>query len=139
MIKTPLTLIRVGIPGVRLLVEESKITLPLITLHSCLKFVRIMQEIWNLAHKYTHICIFRKYNFQYQDRLNFADVSFFCKKLALLAKVTRLEINQEKKTMALQFVDMTSSSIFFEGAVFLLSILVIAPSFTSISWLVLEL
>ena len=43
----------------------------------CLKLGRIMQEISNLAHKYTHICSFRKYTFYYQDPLNFAvaDVS----------------------------------------------------------------
>ena len=47
---------------------------------SCLKLVRITLENSNLARKYKHICIFRKYTFQYQGLLNFADVSIFCKK-----------------------------------------------------------
>ena len=42
-------------------------------------------------------------------------------------------------TMTSQFSDMTSSSIFFEVVLFLLSSLVTGPSFMSISSLVLEL
>ena len=42
-------------------------------------------------------------------------------------------------TMTSQFVDMTSSSIFFDVVLFLLSSLVTDPSFMSISSLVLEL
>ena len=42
-------------------------------------------------------------------------------------------------TMTLQFSDMTSTSIFFDTALFLLSNLVTGPSFMSISSLVLEL
>ena len=45
-----------------------------------LKVVRIMLETWKLAHKYTLIRSFRKYNFQYQGPFNLADVSIFCKK-----------------------------------------------------------
>ena len=44
-----------------------------------------------------------------------------------------------KVTMMSQFSEMTSTSIFFEVVVFLLSSLVTGPSFMSISWLVLEL
>ena len=44
-----------------------------------------------------------------------------------------------KKTMTSQFPDMTSSSNFFDVAVFLLSSLVTGPSFMSITGLVLEL
>ena len=35
----------------------------------------------NLARKYTSICSFRIYTFQYQGFLNFADVSIFFKKI----------------------------------------------------------
>ena len=45
----------------------------------------------------------------------------------------------QKKTMTSQFPDMTSSSDFFDVAVFLLSSLVTGPSFMSITGLVLEL
>ena len=44
-----------------------------------------------------------------------------------------------KKTLFPQFADLKSSSIFFDVAVFLLSSLVTAPSFMTISWLALEL
>ena len=40
-----------------------------------------MLETSNLVRKYTHICSFRKYTFQYQSPLNFADVSIFLQKL----------------------------------------------------------
>ena len=53
---------------------------------SLLERLRIMTETSNLARKYTHICSFRKYTFQYQGPFNFADVSIFCKKLALLGQ-----------------------------------------------------
>ena len=43
----------------------------------------MMLEALNLAHKYTHIFNFKKYVFQYQDFLNFADVSIFTKKPVL--------------------------------------------------------
>ena len=36
---------------------------------------RIMLETWNLVRKFTHICSFRKYTFQYQALFNFADAS----------------------------------------------------------------
>ena len=39
-----------------------------------------MLETWKLVRKYTHICSFRKYTFQYQALLNFADVSIFLQK-----------------------------------------------------------
>ena len=46
-----------------------------------------MLETSNLARKYTRICSFRKYTFQYQDYLNFADVrEFFGKKSAFYGK-----------------------------------------------------
>ena len=41
-----------------------------------------MLETSNLVRKCTLIFSFRKYTFQYQDYLNFADVSIFCKKSA---------------------------------------------------------
>ena len=52
----------------------------------CLKSVKITLETSNLARKYKHICSFRKYTFQYQGPLNFADVSIFCKKSAFFGK-----------------------------------------------------
>ena len=36
-----------------------------------LKLIRDMLETWNLVRKYTLICSFKKYNFWYQDPLNF--------------------------------------------------------------------
>ena len=48
---------------------------------ACLKLLRIILEIWNLVHKYTHISTFTKYIFQYQDCLNFADVTIFVAKI----------------------------------------------------------
>ena len=63
--------------------------LPKITL--CLKLVRIMLETLNLVRKLTHICSFRKYTFQDQALLNFADVSiFFAKNQHYLAKMAPL-------------------------------------------------
>ena len=44
----------------------------------CLTLVRIIPE--TLARKYTHICSFRKYTFQFQEPVNFAGISTFCKK-----------------------------------------------------------
>ena len=46
----------------------------------CLKLVRIMLETSYLACTYTHICSFRKYTFQYQGSLNFANVRIFFEK-----------------------------------------------------------
>ena len=45
----------------------------------------------------------------------------------------------EKKTLTSPFPNMTSSSFFFDVALFLLSSVVTGPSFMSVSWLVLEL
>ena len=50
---------------------------------SFLKLVRIMLETSSLARKFAHICSFRKYTFQYQDPLNFADVSIFSQKVSV--------------------------------------------------------
>ena len=56
-----------------------------------LKLVRIMLSTSNLARKYTDISSFKKYTFQYQGPLNFADFSIFSKKnLWFLAKILRL-------------------------------------------------
>ena len=52
----------------------------------CLKPVSIMLETSNLACKYKHLCGFRKYTFYYQEHLNFADVSIFCKKSPFFGK-----------------------------------------------------
>ena len=52
----------------------------------CLKLVKIMLEIGNLARKYTHICNFRKYSFWYQDPLYFGDVSIFLKKISIFGQ-----------------------------------------------------
>ena len=41
---------------------------------------RIMLEISNFVRKYTKLRSFRKYTFQYQDFLNFPDVSTFLQK-----------------------------------------------------------
>ena len=86
-----LTLIWVGFLGVRFEVGRGggKITSNYPT-SPCLKLVRITLETSNLASKYTHIRNFRKFTFQYQDSLNFADVSIFCKKSAFLAKIVPL-------------------------------------------------
>ena len=46
----------------------------------CLKSVKIMLKLSNLARKYTPICSFRKYTFQCLAPLNFADVSIFLQK-----------------------------------------------------------
>ena len=46
----------------------------------CLKPVKIMLEISNLARKYTPMCSFRNYTFQCLAPLNFADVSIFLQK-----------------------------------------------------------
>ena len=57
----------------------------------CLKLVRMMLETWNFVRKFAHICSFRKYTFQYQGFLNFADVSiFFGKTQHFLAKMILL-------------------------------------------------
>ena len=48
----------------------------------CLKLVKIMLETSKLVCKYTHICSFIKYIFQYQDSLNFRDVSIFLQKIS---------------------------------------------------------
>ena len=58
---------------------ETKIT-PYIL---CQKLVRIMLETSGTIGKYTRT-YFRKFTFWYQVFLNFEDVSFFCKKAALL-------------------------------------------------------
>ena len=41
-----------------------------------------MVETWNLGRKYAHIFSFRKYTFQYQEPLNFVDVSIFLQKFS---------------------------------------------------------
>ena len=57
----------------------------------CLKLVRIMLETLNVVRKLTHICSFRKYNFEYQDPRNFADVNiFFAKSQHFLARMVFL-------------------------------------------------
>ena len=48
-----------------------------------LKLVRIILETSNLARKYEHIISFRKYTFECQDSLNFADVSIFLQKISV--------------------------------------------------------
>ena len=45
-----------------------------------------MLETRNSVRKYTHICSFRKYTFQQQDSLNFADVSNFLVKNSIFLK-----------------------------------------------------
>ena len=45
--------------------------------YPCLKLVIILPEIWNLVCKYTNICSFREFTFQYRGLLNFANVSIF--------------------------------------------------------------
>ena len=55
-------------------------------LFSCLKLVRIMLEISNLARKYIHICSFRKHTFWFQAPLNLADVTMFLQKLAFFGQ-----------------------------------------------------
>ena len=52
-----------------------------------LKIIRIKLETWNLVCKHTHVFNFRKYTFQYQDTLNFADVS---KKINIFGKIVNL-------------------------------------------------
>ena len=69
-----LTPIWVGFLGVRFEVG-GKIT-------PCLKLVRIILEISNLARKYKTICSFRKYTFQYLAPPILLIPAFFCRKLA---------------------------------------------------------
>ena len=59
---------------------------------ACLKLIRIMWEAWNLVRKYTDTCSFRKRTFQYQEPLNFDDVSIFdfAKNQHFLAKIVPL-------------------------------------------------
>ena len=47
-----------------------------------------MLKTSNLACKYAPKCSFRKYIFQYQGSLNFADVSIFCKKSAFFGQIS---------------------------------------------------
>ena len=49
-----------------------------------------MLETSSLARKYTHVYSFKKYTFQYQGPLNFADVSIFYKKQRFLTKILPL-------------------------------------------------
>ena len=65
--------------------------------HLCyLKLLWIILETWNLVHKYTHICIFRKYTFKYKDPLNFAYVSFIDHASRIwLLDCTKLDINKK--------------------------------------------
>lgn len=50
-----------------------------------------MLEILNTVRKCAHIFSFRKYNFQYQDTLNFADVcGFYAKSHDFLLKIVLL-------------------------------------------------
>ena len=53
----------------------------------CPKLVRVMLETWNLLRTYTRICSFRKYTFQYQNPLNFADEYFLAKIVHLLKAI----------------------------------------------------
>ena len=76
---TYLTLIWVGFLEVRSQVGQVK-------LPSCLKPVRITLETSNLARKYTPICSSRKYTFQCEGPLSFADRSIFCPKKYLYSK-----------------------------------------------------
>ena len=46
-----------------------------------------MLENWNLVRKYTHICSFRKFTFNYQAPLNFAFLASFAKMVPLLKTV----------------------------------------------------
>ena len=87
---TLLTLIWVGVLGAHFEVcvwgGDVGVKLP-----PCLKLVRIVLETWNLVRKFTHICSFRKYTFEYQGLLNFAEVSiFFAKNQHFLAKMVPL-------------------------------------------------
>ena len=79
-----------GFLGAHFEVGRRRVKLP-----PCLILVRIMLGTWNLVRQFTHICSFRKYNFQYQGTLNFADFCWcqhlFCKKSAFfLAKMVSL-------------------------------------------------
>ena len=56
----------------------------------CVELVRIMRETWNLVCESINIRSFRKHTFQYQDPLNFADVSMFWKKRYFLTKIVSL-------------------------------------------------
>ena len=50
-----------------------------------------MLEPWNFVRKFTHICSVREFTFQYEDPLNFADVSiFFAKNQDFLEKMVPL-------------------------------------------------
>ena len=51
-----------------------------------------MLQTSNLVRKYKHICDFKKYPVQYQDLLNFADVSIFCIKKTFVKNSTFTQI-----------------------------------------------
>ena len=59
------------------------------------KTFRIMLETSNLARKYTAICSSRKYNFQCQDPLSFADFSTFLQKISVFCPKKYLYSKQQ--------------------------------------------
>ena len=54
-----------------------------------------MLRTLNLICKYKHICGFIKYTFQYQDHLNFADVSIFLQKIRFFYKKQYLYLKHQ--------------------------------------------
>ena len=97
-----LTLIWVSFLGVRFEVWKGGGVGDIIT--PCLKFVRIMLETWYLVRKYTLVSSFKKYTFQYQDFLNFDDISNF------LQKISKFGIN---RTFTLSYKVRTVLEIFY--------------------------
>ena len=60
------------------------------------KLIKIILETSNLVRKYTHICSFKKYTFQYYGLSNFADVSIcFCKKVSIFLSKQYLYSKQQ--------------------------------------------
>ena len=98
-----LTLIWVGFLGIRFEVGGGKIIPP-----PCLKLVRVMLETSNLARKYTPICSFRKYTFQYLGPLNFADFSIFLQKISVFCTKKYLYLKQQCESCVRDFLVLFS-------------------------------
>ena len=67
-----------------------------------------MLETSNLARKYTPICSFRKYTFQYLGPLNFADVSIFLQKISVFCPKKYLYSKQQCESCVRDFLVLFS-------------------------------
>ena len=67
-----------------------------------------MIETSKLAHKYTPICSFRKYTFQYLSLFNFADVSIFLQKNSVFCPKKYLYSKQQCESCVRDFLVLFS-------------------------------